>query len=131
MMKNRTQCASCGNVIRADSTSVSEGESVFCDKVCRANYHKGIRHTSSHSNGPVKSSLTEKQKKSVGKLIEGVASIILGVILTIWSQHHDVFKGYYVIFYGPVVWGVVALSWGAIGLWKSKQAPSPIDKYMK
>lgn len=130
-MTDKTRCAACGKARSSASKSISEDGNVFCDQICRANYRKGIRFLAPTPAVPEKKPLTEKQKKFVGRLVEGVFSIILGLVLTWWSKNHDALKGYYVLFFGPVLWGIIAIIWGAFGLWKSKQQQSPLQKYMK
>jgi hypothetical protein len=121
MNNKENRCASCGKLIVDPSKGASEGDNVFCDKICRAKYHKGDRYVWDEKEKPIRKNHPEKQKKYVGRLIEGVVSIILGLILTAWSKNHDYLKGYYIIFYGPVLWGIVAIGWGALGLWKVRK----------
>lgn len=130
-MRSETRCAACGKVVVPMASTVTEGEHRFCDKICRASFHQGNIFAPPPQVEPVPKAVAEKQVKYSGRLIEGIISILLGFILTWWSRSHDYLKGYYIIFYGPVLWGIIALAWGGIGLWQTRKSSTRADKYMK
>lgn len=127
-MSKENRCAACGKAFSGTASPVIDGDHVFCDKICRANFRKGKTSAPPPPIATTPNPRPENNDKYIGRFIEGGASIMLGLLLTWWSKDHAFLKGYYAIFYGPVVWGVIVIIWGTIIWWESKKPSASSGK---